>query len=211
MRILILGAGPGGLAAAEAASSQGARVLLVDDNAAAGGQIWRAQRNALTEQVATRNNIERMQGTRLVAVTGPHSVLLDTPDGARTVTFDRAVLCSGARELLLPFPGWTLPGVTGAGGLQALAKGGMSLAGKRVVIGGSGPLLLAAADTARKCGADVAAILEHRSTLDLARFAGHLLLSHRAKLPGWRCRCAASLTCMARWQSVRTAPGACAA
>ena len=102
MRILILGAGPGGLAAAEAASSQGARVLLVDDNAAAGGQIWRAQRNALTEQVATRNNIERMQGTRLVAVTGPHSVLLDTPDGARTVTLLAVLKTKRLRAYLFP-------------------------------------------------------------------------------------------------------------
>jgi NADPH-dependent 2,4-dienoyl-CoA reductase/sulfur reductase-like enzyme len=156
-------------------------VLLVDDNAVPGGQIWRAQRNALTELVAARDNIERLQGTRLVAVTGPHTALLESPDGPRIVAFDKAILCSGARELLLPFPGWTLPGVTGAGGLQALAKGGMPLAGKRVVIGGTGPLLLAAADTARKCGAEVAAILEHRTTLELARFAGRLLLSHRAK------------------------------
>jgi NADPH-dependent 2,4-dienoyl-CoA reductase/sulfur reductase-like enzyme len=182
MRILILGAGPAGLAAAEAASSYGARVLLVDDNAAPGGQIWRGQRNALTEQVASRDGIERLHGTRLVTVTGPHTALLETQDGPRVVAFDRAVLCSGARELLLPFPGWTLPGVTGAGGLQALAKGGMPLEGKRVVIGGTGPLVLAAADTARKCGAEVVSILEHRSTLELARFAGNLLLSHRARL-----------------------------
>lgn len=182
MRILILGAGPAGLAAAEAASGQGAQVLLVDENGAEGGQIWRAQRNALTERVAGRASIERLQGTRLVAATGPNTALLDTPDGPRKVDFDKAILCSGARELLLPFPGWTLPGVTGAGGLQALAKGGMPLAGKRVVIGGTGPLLLAAADTARQCGAAVVAIVEHRSTLELARFAGHLLLSHHGKV-----------------------------
>jgi NADPH-dependent 2,4-dienoyl-CoA reductase/sulfur reductase-like enzyme len=182
MRILILGAGPAGLAAAEAAAAQGARVLLVDDNAAPGGQIWRGQHNGLIDQVLQSRNVERLAGTRLVAVTGPNTALLDTPDGPRNVAFDHAVLCSGARELLLPFPGWTLPGVTGAGGLQALAKGGMPLAGKRVVIGGTGPLLLASADTARQCGAEVVAILEHRSTTELARFAGHLLLAHHGKL-----------------------------
>jgi NADPH-dependent 2,4-dienoyl-CoA reductase/sulfur reductase-like enzyme len=52
------------------------------------------------------------------------------------------VLATGARELLLPFPGWTLPGVIGIGGAQALLKSGWIVRGLRVVIAGSGPLLL---------------------------------------------------------------------
>ncbi|MDI9674875.1 FAD/NAD(P)-binding oxidoreductase, partial [Pseudomonas aeruginosa] len=52
-------------------------------------------------------------------------LLLEDPQRGWQVGYRRLVLCTGARELLLPFPGWTLPGVTGAGGLQALAKGGL--------------------------------------------------------------------------------------
>jgi NADPH-dependent 2,4-dienoyl-CoA reductase/sulfur reductase-like enzyme len=88
----------------------------------------------------------------------------------------------GARELLLPFPGWTLPGVTGAGGMQALIKGGMAVAGKKVVVAGSGPLLLAVAKTVQDKGGDVIAIAERRSARELAGFGFRLALGHRAKL-----------------------------
>ena len=71
----------------------------------------------------------------------PPALRVETPQGSGLLSFGALVLATGARELLLPFPGWTLPGVTGAGGLQALAKQGWPVAGKRVVVAGSGPLL----------------------------------------------------------------------
>jgi len=61
----------------------------------------------------------------------------------REIGFEKLIVATGARERFLPFPGWTLPGVMGAGGLQALVKAGLDARGKRVVIAGSGPLLLA--------------------------------------------------------------------
>jgi NADPH-dependent 2,4-dienoyl-CoA reductase/sulfur reductase-like enzyme len=82
------------------------------------------------------------------------------------------ILCCGARELLLPFPGWTLPGVTGAGGLQALIKSGLDVRGQRTVIAGSGPLLLASAATARHAGAQVLRVLEQAAWQDVAARAG---------------------------------------
>lgn len=69
----------------------------------------------------------------------PGHYLLENPDRALQVKAERLIICSGARELFIPFPGWTLPGVTGAGGLQALIKSGMDVRGQRVVIAGSGP------------------------------------------------------------------------
>ena len=77
-----------------------------------------------------------------------------------TSRYGALVLATGARELFLPFPGWTLPHVAGAGGLQALVKSGMPIAGKRVVVAGSGPLLLAVAHYLRKRGAIVALVAE---------------------------------------------------
>ena len=84
---------------------------------------------------------------------GPQALLVEDPEQGRVIEYEKLILCTGARELLLPFPGWTLPGVTGAGGLQALIKGGVPVAGERIVIAGSGPLLLASAATARDNGA----------------------------------------------------------
>ncbi|MDQ1818121.1 FAD/NAD(P)-binding oxidoreductase [Massilia sp. CCM 9210] len=188
--VIVLGAGPAGLAAAEAASASGQSVLLIDENSAPGGQIWRGgpqrwrdeRASRLWEALRARAHVTLLAGARVVAPAGPRALLLETADGALTQPWEKVIVCSGARELLLPFPGWTLPGVTGAGGLQALIKGGMPVAGKRVVVAGTGPLLLAVAATVREHGGEVVALLEHRASADLARFAARLALSHHGKL-----------------------------
>src|SRR5690606_27921610 len=98
-------------------------------------------------------------------------------DGERLeVAADRVILATGARELFLPFPGWTLPNVFGVGGAQALVKAGASFAGKRVVVAGSGPLLLAVGATLASQGARVAVVAEQASRAALARFGAALLL-----------------------------------
>lgn len=97
------------------------------------------------------------------------------------LTYEHLILATGARERLLPFEGWTLPGVTGAGALQALIKGGMPVRGERVVIAGSGPLLIAALATARAAGARVLAVVEQASGVDVLRF-GASLIREPAKL-----------------------------
>lgn len=181
--VLVIGAGPGGLAAATAAAQHGARVLVVDAQARPGGQIWRhdvargaphAAREALAALQA-QSRIAFIGGAQVVdADAGTRSVLIEHADGARELRGDALVLATGARELLLPFPGWTLPGVSGAGGLQALVKQGWPIAGRRVVVAGSGPLLLAAAATLRAHGAHVRAIVEQAPAARVAAFASRL-------------------------------------
>ncbi len=188
--LVVLGAGPAGLAAAEAASAHGQPVIVIDENHAPGGQIWRGGPGAwpdgraqrLWDALAARPHVRWLFGTRLVGLGAPGTLLLECDTGAQTLAFERVIICSGARELLLPFPGWTLPGVTAAGGLQALIKGGMPVDGRRVVVAGSGPLLLAVALSVLRAGAEVAAIVEHRSTRELATFGARLALRHWAKL-----------------------------
>lgn len=114
-------------------------------------------------------------GTRIVAVPSPHTLMLEDAERGWCVQWRQLVLCTGARELLLPFPGWTLPGVTGAGGLQALIKSGVPVEGERIVIAGSGPLLLAAAATARAAGARVVRVAEQASLAAVAGFALRLV------------------------------------
>src|SRR5581483_8105173 len=84
--------------------------------------------------------------------------------------WQRLVLATGARELFLPFPGWTLPGVIGPGGLQALVKNGWPIRGRRVVIAGSGPLLPAVADGLKKFGARIPSINEQTPRERLVEF-----------------------------------------
>src|SRR5476649_810813 len=181
--VLVIGAGPAGLAAAHAAAAHGMRVGVVDDNPLAGGQIWRGgpeqQRDAraqtLWSDLRAAANVRFMQRSRVLYAPAPKQLLVQTPDAALTLRYGRLIIATGARELLLPFPGWTLPGVTGAGGLQALAKGGYPVQGKRVVVAGSGPLLLAVAATLRAKGAEIVAIIEQAPLPALARFGFGLL------------------------------------
>lgn len=114
--------------------------------------------------------VDWLSGTQVVA-TDAHRLLVQSPSQSQWLAAGAIILATGARELLLPFPGWTLPGVTGAGGLQALVKQGWPMKGKRVVIAGSGPLLLAAAATARRHGAHVSGIHEQAGRKAMTHFA----------------------------------------
>jgi NADPH-dependent 2,4-dienoyl-CoA reductase/sulfur reductase-like enzyme len=84
-------------------------------------------------------------------------------------------MATGARERFLPFPGWILPNVMGAGGLDAMVRGGLPIAGKRVVVAGTGPLLLAVAAHLAQRGADVVALCEQAQLGQLVPFALRLL------------------------------------
>ncbi len=171
--VVVIGAGPAGLAAAARAAEAGASVAMVDDNPRPGGQIWRASRKP---EPWLRATVETISGARVFAAPRTGTLALESFDGARDLEYRRLILATGARERFLPFPGWTLPNVMGAGGLQALAKSGLPVRGKRVVVAGSGPLLLAVAKHLRDAGARVRLIAEQASEGALARFAMGLAL-----------------------------------
>ena len=180
-RVVIVGAGPAGLAAAQALAAEGLDVLLLDAAPLPGGQIWRARQGVAAQPVARTlarfapGSVRVLAGTRVVMALPGRALLIDGPDGARQVRWNNLILATGARERLLPFPGWTLPGVFGAGGLQALVKGGWPIRGRRVLVAGTGPLLLAAAATLRREGAQVVGLAEEAGQAALARFAGTLV------------------------------------
>lgn len=181
-RVVVAGAGPAGMAAACRAAEAGARVTVIDDNPGPGGQIWRGDSGGAWFDRFRAAGVEFRAHTRVVdGDAGSRRLLLETDEGAVEVGYDRLILATGARELFLPFPGWTLPGVTGAGGLQALAKAGLAMARKRVVVAGSGPLLPAAAVYLRSRGARIAAVVEQAPRARLAE-VGAALLAFPSKL-----------------------------
>lgn len=181
--ILIIGAGPAGLRAAGVAAQAGAKVGIVDDNALPGGQIWRqgpqhrarGRAQEAIDAMQRASNVTYLGGTRVVQVQGAQQLLVEDATRGFTIGYGKLIVATGARERFLPYPGWTLPGVTGAGGLQALVKGGMPVRGERIVIAGSGPLLWAAAVTAREQGAQVAAIVEQAPAHAVRQFAASLV------------------------------------
>ena len=187
-RIVVLGAGPAGLAAAVEAARAGAQVTLVDALPEPGGQIWRGQWRGPAKGDAARwfealraLPIARQMRTRVISAPAPGLLAAEDPEGPRTLAYDRLVLATGARERFLPFPGWTLPGVTGAGALQVMSKAGLAMKGRRVVVSGSGPLLLAVASHLRRAGALVLAVAEQAPLARLGSFASSLL-AHPAKV-----------------------------
>ena len=200
--LAIVGAGPAGIAAALAASQAGARVVLIDAMFRAGGRVWAdgSGGHSSLDALATSGGIMHRSGTRVVAATGGQLLLEDAHD-ATLLRFERLILATGAREIQLPFPGWTLPGVVAAGGLQLMVKSGLRLDGRRVVVAGTGPLLLAAAASARRAGAQVLCVAEQaphsrvaRFALRLARYPDRALQALRLRTalagtpyrPGWR-------------------------
>ncbi|MFD8014173.1 NAD(P)/FAD-dependent oxidoreductase [Streptomyces sp. NPDC058955] len=198
--LAIVGAGPAGLAAAVTAAALGLAVTLLDAGARPGGQYYRhpdpalgATRpqalhhdwDAFAGREAELRAYERAGRVRCLAdhqvwsVTGSGTdwtVHARTDDAAAEPVRARAVLlATGAYERQLPFPGWTLPGVVGAGGAQAMLKSGLVLPGRRVVVAGSGPLLLAVAASLAAAGARVPAVVEAAGYGPYARHTGTLL------------------------------------
>ena len=90
-------------------------------------------------------------------------------DLATGVVADALVLCPGGYDRQLPVPGWDLPGVMAAGGVQALLKGHGSLAGRRAVVAGTGPFLLPVATGLAEAGAEVLGICEANALTGWAR------------------------------------------
>lgn len=180
--VLIIGGGPAGMAAACCAVQSGRRVSLVDDNPEMGGQIWRGvqSRHGDAEAAAWFGKVQKadvsfISGAKVFDQPEAGRLMAETLDGICDLRYRKLILATGARERFLPFPGWTLPNVCGAGGLQALVKSGWPIEGKKVVLAGSGPLLMAVGAYLLKCGADVRLIAEQASMASLFRFAIGLL------------------------------------
>jgi thioredoxin reductase len=179
--VAVVGAGPAGLAAALAAGDLGCEVTLIDAGSGLGGQLYRPgllfpgrgqDRHAATEQLPPRlARIRQVRQVRHLAATSAGPARRDhdgvvtlwvggLEGGAETTVEVRAVvLATGASELVLPFPGWDLPGVTTAGAAQALLKSQGVTVGRRVLVGGSGPLLLPVAASLAEAGVHVVAVL----------------------------------------------------
>lgn len=183
--VVVVGGGPAGMAAASAAAESGARVVMVDEGAGPGGQIWRPGVHSLPSR-ASRRSVARLvaSGAKALRSTSvvdawrvgdTFTVTAESRGVGFEITAKSLVLATGARERFLPFPGWTLPNVFGIGGAQALLKGGVSFRGKRVVIAGSGPLLLPVAASLAHAGAKLVLVAEQAPIGSVARFAAGLL------------------------------------
>jgi NADPH-dependent 2,4-dienoyl-CoA reductase/sulfur reductase-like enzyme len=176
--IVIIGAGPAGIAAAEVLAGRGLRPVLIDENPRAGGQGYRrpAENLALDmvalmgseagKYTALHQRFERLlpvidhRPLSLVwAIDGKRLHLL-REGRAESLGFDRLLIASGAMDRVAPCPGWTLPGVFTLGGAQVALKDQGCLIGGRVAFLGASPLLALAARQYRAMGAEIAVIAD---------------------------------------------------
>lgn len=179
--IVIVGAGPAGMSAALEAEGSGARVLVVDENAGPGGQIYRSiGRNIRHEDdvlghdywagrdivdAFERSNADYAAGTTVwslePALTGSRRLSLGVSLSGRAtmVGVDAVILATGAIERPFPVVGWTLPGVMSAGAAQIALKSAQIIPEGRIVLAGCGPLLYLVASQLLAAGADIAAML----------------------------------------------------
>ncbi len=173
---IVIGAGPAGLTASSNLAEMGLKVLNLDEQNRLGGQIYRNVENA-SKDTLDKMGVEYSRGLELAQrfrksgaeYLGNASVWNVESEGrvcysrdgvSERITANYIIIATGAMERPIPFPGWTLPGVMGAGAVNGLAKDANLCPSGTVVLAGSGPLLLLEAALLIEKGVEVAAILE---------------------------------------------------
>lgn len=173
----IVGAGPGGMAAAAALAAAGFTVVVLDEAPRAGGQIFRQMpigaRAAIQEPPshhAGHTLLGAFERSRVQLVSGatvwdaqPGRLWFEHDGVSKLLRCQRIVLAPGAYDRCIPFPGWTLPGVLTAGALQVMVRGFGVVPGQRALVAGSGPLLLPTVTALLAAGVKVVAALEATS------------------------------------------------
>ena len=195
--LLIIGGGPAGMAAAVEADSTGLSVLVLDEQREPGGQIYRSIESVHPETMALlgddysqgaalaetfrNSNAEYRPGASVWRVDEDGSVAYSQDGKGATAKGKRVLVATGAMERPTPIPGWTLPGVMGAGGAQVLLKSAGMVPTGPVVVAGCGPLALLITQQLIAAGANVAALLETTRFRDYLVAAPHLLGALKAK------------------------------
>lgn len=174
--VIVVGAGPAGLAAATVTAAAGLATLVVDEGPSPGGQVWRAVTTTpvMSRPVLGEDYWQGMDAVRAFKASGagylPRTqawsldaegiVGLSSGGLARLIEARRVIIATGALERPFPVPGWTLPGVLTVGGAQGLLKASGLYPSKRVVIAGAGPLIWLYAAQLLRAGGRIEAILD---------------------------------------------------
>lgn len=194
-RVVVVGAGPAGIRAAEVLAAGGITPTVIDEGARAGGQIYRRPPEGFTrppeklygteaakavalhrtfDTLAAAGRIDHRSRTSAYGLSGG-KLHVAGPQGVDAIAYDRLILATGATDRVLPLPGWERAGVYTLGAAQiALKAQGMAL-GRRIVLAGSGPLLTLVATQLVAAGAGVAAVLDTSGMGDQVRGAAGML------------------------------------
>lgn len=203
-RVVIVGAGPAGVRAAQALVEAGLRPVVVDEWRHAGGQIYRRQPEGFKRDHATlygseaekaqavhadfeavRLRIDHHDETLAWNVTANRLHTLHAGSGETAeLRFDALIVCSGATDRLMPVEGWNMAGCYSLGAAQIALKAQGCAIGSRVVFMGSGPLMYLVASQYLQAGARVEAVLDTSPALPPWAALGKLLSRPRLLLKG---------------------------
>lgn len=175
--VAVIGGGPAGLAAAIEAKNCGAQVTLIDENQRPGGQLFKQIHKFFGSQEhhagirgysigkqllqdCQKARVDVMLDTVAWGIFEGNQLSLANKTGSSTLLTKKTILATGASENPLAFPGWTLPGVMGAGAIQTLMNVHRVLPGRRALVVGSGNVGLIVGYQLLQAGAEVKALLE---------------------------------------------------
>ncbi|MGD8890780.1 MAG: FAD-dependent oxidoreductase [Desulfobacterales bacterium] len=193
--LVIIGGGPAGIAAAIEAAGRGVSVVIIDENRSLGGKVLSSGEGGL--QIDHTDKIEERIGFQLLnefnqvedkvtvylrtevwQVDDQKTVYLNTENKSirpqKRIRSQKLIMATGALERIIPFPGWTLPGVFPVGGLNSLIKKKV-IPGQKFLIAGSGLLQLALAQNLIKAGASISAFVEASTIRDVVAKSVQLL------------------------------------
>jgi NADPH-dependent 2,4-dienoyl-CoA reductase/sulfur reductase-like enzyme len=176
-QVIVVGAGPAGLNAAKYAANSGCDVALIDAGNKLGGQYWRHTGNEHFDQ-SVHHNFDKASLLMDAVKSNPritiysqssiwsasviaNQIVLRVQSGAFFTS--KLILATGAYDRSIPFPGWDIPGVMTAGAAQSLLKGSGVIAGKKIVVAGSGPFLLPVASGLSSHSGKVVRVVEASS------------------------------------------------
>jgi thioredoxin reductase len=194
--LLVVGAGPAGLAAAQKAAAAGLSVIIIDERSKPGGQYFKQPGKGFAV-TPTALDAQFREGAALIAAVAAspaqlmpgrsawaarregERLIVETngPEGAIRITAARLIIATGATERPWPMPGWTLPGVMTTGAAQTLLRSGAVAPGSRVLVAGNGPLNIQLANELLNAGITVAAVVEQAPRPGLARAASALAMA----------------------------------
>lgn len=196
--LVIIGAGPAGMAAAREASEAGLSTLILDEQPRAGGQIYRNIGRTILQNRSilgkdyyvgesllaglTQAPATHISNATVWEVTGDNTVCFSAEGNSRQVGFKKLLLATGAQERPVPFPGWTLPGVMTCGAAQILLKSSGLTPSAPLVIAGSGPLLLLIACQLIRAGVKIEGIIETTPRSNYGRALKEIV----GAIKGWR-------------------------
>ena len=188
--IIVIGAGPAGLAAAEAAARNGSEVALIDSASRLGGQYWRHRESVkgyrseragvLFEKVLRAPSVTYISEASVWSIEKESELFrINYLQGGNesSLTAEKLIIATGAYDRSLPFSGWDHPGSMTPGAAQALVKGQGVLPGKKVVVAGTGPFLLPVATGLAEAGAEIVGLYDANSPLRWALSPRSLLLN----------------------------------